>query len=82
MRRHPSILSLILSSFTYDLPQQFNKFTFSLRGVGGRTVALELLEGTGMFCSSEAYIIAKSIVIRGGRGQRNVEGKETRGILA
>ena len=45
-------------------------------------MALELLEGTGMFCSSEAYIIAKRIVIRGGRGQRNVEGKETRGILA
>jgi len=37
----PSIPFLILS-FTYDLPQQFNKFAFSLRGVGGRTVALGL----------------------------------------
>jgi len=59
----PSIPSLILSFFTCDLPQQFNKFTFSLRGVGGRTVALGLSEGTGI-CSAEAYIIAKSIVIR------------------
>ena len=27
-------------------------------------MALGLSEGTGMFCSAEAYIIAKSIVIR------------------
>jgi len=57
----PSIPSLILSFFTCDLPQQFNKFTFSLRGVGGRTVALGLSEGSSIFCSAEAYIVAKSI---------------------